>query len=65
MKRIRIVPKVIQLKNKQRWDDSLKILEISDVDAAYIAGFVDGEGCITLYKVDTSPSGYTKHTAAT
>ncbi len=38
-------------KHKEKWDKNLKINILSVEDAAYIAGFLDGEGCISLGRV--------------
>lgn len=35
-------------KHKKKWDENLKINILSVEDAAYIAGFLDGEGSLTL-----------------
>ena len=46
----RKVATVIKIANKSKTDKKLKVNILSEKDAAYIAGFLDGEGCICLHK---------------
>jgi len=50
----RKVSNVIKLENKRKLDNRLQINQLSDIDAAYIAGFVDGEGCLSLCRVNAN-----------
>ncbi len=50
----RKVPHDIKLQHKKQWDEKLKINELSETDAAYIAGFLDGEGSICLQSNHTN-----------
>ncbi len=48
--KIRKVSLETKKKHKDKWDKKLKINILSVEDAAYIAGILDGEGCISLSK---------------
>lgn len=44
----RKIPKVVWLKNRQKHIDKMTVNALSIGDAAYLAGLVDGEGCIQM-----------------
>jgi hypothetical protein len=53
------VSNIIKLNHKKELDEKLVTKELSQEDAAYIAGFIDGEGCICLH------ANHTKHKTKT